>query len=70
MSDQPLTYDELAARWRVSPRQARRLCKRLGVQVLDLGHRTKRIRPADVDRAEGTAAGDRVLQKANRRLSR
>lgn len=64
MSDVPLTYDDVAARYRVSPRQARRILARLQVTAMDLGHRTKRVRPADLDRAEATAAGEKVVGKA------
>jgi len=56
MSDQPLTFAELAEHFRVSPRHARRIAKKLALSVMDLGHRTKRIRPADLDRAEQRAA--------------
>jgi hypothetical protein len=63
MSDAPLTYDDLAARWRVHPRQVRRICKRLTLAAMDLGHRTKLFRPADVDRAEERAANLRVKTK-------
>lgn len=56
IGDQPLTYGELAAVWRVSTRQVKRLCRKLKVPIMDLGHCTKRIRPADVDRAEERAA--------------
>jgi hypothetical protein len=58
MSDALMTYEDLAARWEVSPRQVRRLCKRWRLQPMDLGHRTKRFRPADVHRAESKMAGE------------
>jgi hypothetical protein len=58
MSDGPLTYDDLAKRWDVCPRQVRRICKRWKLSPLDMGHRTKRFRPADVDRAEKRMAGE------------
>lgn len=58
MSDGPLTYDDLATRWDVCPRQVRRICKRWKLSPMDLGHRTKRFRPADVARAEQRMAGD------------
>lgn len=58
MSEGPLTYDDLAARWNLCPRQVRRVCKRWRLQPMDLGHRTKRFRPADVDRAEARMAGE------------
>lgn len=57
MSDEPITYGVLAARWQVTERHAKRICKRIGLKPLDLGHRTKRFRPADVDRAEERRAG-------------
>lgn len=58
MSDGPLTYRDLCTRWGVSKRQALRICTRIGLKAVDLGHRTKRFRPADVDRAEAGAAGE------------
>lgn len=57
MSDEPITYGVLAARWKVSERQVKRICKKIGLKAMDLGHRTKRFRPADVDRAEERRAG-------------
>ena len=58
MSDAPLTYQDLQARWGrpgkpMSKRQVNRICKSLNLHPMDLGHRTKRFRPADVLRAEG-----------------
>lgn len=58
MSEGPITYDQLAERWNVCSRQVRRICKRWKLHPLDLGHRTKRFRPADVDRAERRMAGE------------
>lgn len=55
MSAGPLTYDDLAARWGVCGRQVRRVCRKLKLQPMVLGHRTVRFRPADVDRAEENA---------------
>ncbi|MFK5923246.1 MAG: hypothetical protein QM496_13800 [Verrucomicrobiota bacterium] len=58
-----LTYMDLGVRWGeaedrpLSPRQVRRVCIKIGLKPLDLGHRTKRFRPADVHRAEERAAG-------------
>jgi hypothetical protein len=52
VSDGLLTYDDLVKRWGVCQRQAQRICTRLRLKPLDLGHRTKRFRPADVERAE------------------
>lgn len=57
MSDEPITYSVLAARWKVCLRQAKRICTRIGLKPLDLGHRTKRFRPVDVERAEERRAG-------------
>lgn len=57
MSEEPITYEVLAARWKVCTRQVKRICKRIGLRPLDLGHRTKRFRPADVDRAEERLTG-------------
>lgn len=54
-----MTYQDLAARWHVSERHTRRICKRIRLKAADLGHRTKRFRPADVLRAEEKAAGDK-----------
>ena len=64
MMDDLLTYEDLRKRWGkggklMSARQVRRVCARLRIKVLDMGHRTKRFRPADVLRAEGKLAGDR-----------
>lgn len=58
MNNDLMTYEDLAARWGVSPRQVRRLCKRWRLIPMDLGHRTKRFRPADVHRAESKMAGE------------
>jgi hypothetical protein len=55
MSEGPLTYDDLAERWRCCPRQAKRICRRLALEPMRLGHRTVQFRPADVDRAEERA---------------
>lgn len=57
MSDELLTYDDLAARWKIGPRQARNVAKSLGLIPIDMGYRTKRFRPADVARAEEKASG-------------
>lgn len=57
MSGEPLTYEDLAKRWKVCKRQVNRICARLRLKPVDLGHRTKRFRPADVDRAEERATG-------------
>lgn len=57
MSEAPITYGTLAERWGVCQRQAKRICRRIGLKPLDLGHRTKRFRPADVDRAEERRTG-------------
>jgi hypothetical protein len=56
MSGEPLTYEDLAQRWKVGLRQVRRACKRLRLEPMDLGYRTKRFRPADVERAEEKSA--------------
>lgn len=55
MSEGPLTYEDLAARWGCCGRQVRRICRRIGLQPMRLGHRTVMFRPADVDRAEERA---------------
>lgn len=52
-----LTYADLAGRWGVGLKQARRLVRRLNIPILGLGHRTVRFRPADVTRAEARQAG-------------
>ena len=52
-----LLYKDLALRWRVGVRQARRIAKEMKVPQLKLGHRTVRFRPVDVERAEAAAAG-------------
>lgn len=67
MSEEPITYERLAQRWGVCRRQAKRICKRIGLKPIDLGHRTKRFRPADVDRAEErSTAGGRHKATGNR----
>lgn len=58
MSEAPITYETLATRWGVCVRQAKRICKRIKLKPVDLGHRTKRFRPADVDRAEERRTGE------------
>jgi len=50
-----LTWNEVAARWRVSPRHARRVARRLGLFPVNLGHRTKRFGLGAVIEAEKTA---------------
>jgi excisionase family DNA binding protein len=52
-----LTYKDLARRWSVSVRHARRIVARLRIPTVRLGHRTVRFRPADVDRAEVNLSG-------------
>jgi len=51
-----LTYNDLAKRWGIGPRHARTVAKELGLEPIDMGYRTKRFRPVDVDRAEAKAA--------------
>lgn len=65
MSEGPLTYTDLSLRWDCSERQAKRICRRLGLQPLRLGHRTVRFRPADVEKAEenATKAPPKVARK-------
>lgn len=53
------TYEDVAARWDVSVRQVKRRIAGSSLRVLDLGHRTKRFRPADVLRFEAELAGVR-----------
>lgn len=61
MSAAPLTYADLAGRWGCCQRQAKRICRRLNLVPMRLGHRTVMFRPADVDRAEERATKpDRV----------
>ena len=57
-----LTYEDLAAHWGVSVRQAKRLTKKTGLEknMLDLGHRTKRFRPTDLARVDARRAGEKV----------
>ena len=52
MSEGPLTYADLATRWGCCERQAKRICRRIALQPMRLGHRTVKFRPADVERAE------------------
>lgn len=51
------TYDDVARRWRVSTRQVKRRIAGTSLRPMDLGHRTKRFRPADVLRFEEELAG-------------
>lgn len=57
MTDGLLTYADVAARLRVSPRQAKRIMDRKRVPVVDCGYRTKRFRPVDVERLIRDLAG-------------
>ncbi len=63
MSDGLLTAEQLAERWQLpgenwlsKKRQLLRICTRIGLKPVKLGHRTKRYRPADVERCEETIA--------------
>lgn len=58
MSADPITYETLAKRWNCCVRQAKRICRRWKLVPMDMGHRTKRFRPVDVDRAEARMAGE------------
>ncbi len=57
-ADSLLDYAAIARRLNVSARQARRLVARGHLRCVDLGHRTKRFRPADLDRLIARRAGD------------
>jgi hypothetical protein len=59
MSEQPITYEQLAIRWGIGVRQAKRRARVMKIPILDFGYRTKRIRPVDVDRAEAKLAGEK-----------
>ena len=50
MSDGLLTYLEVAARLGCSESTVKRYAQSRRLKVIDLGHRTKRVRPVDVDR--------------------
>lgn len=63
MSYQLWTYQHLAKRWDVSVCQARRIVKARGLEPVDLGHRTKRFRPSDVERLEAPTGG-KMRQRA------
>lgn len=56
-----LTYDDLAARWHVCRRQAKRVAVSLGLSPLRLGHKTVLFRPADVLAKEAKRSGARGL---------
>lgn len=47
-----LSYEEVAARWSVSTRHAKRLVRQHRIPMVRLGHRTVRMRLEDVERAE------------------
>ncbi len=49
MTDPLLTVKEVAARLQVSPEQVRRLIRAGDLPSVDLGPRTVRIRPADLE---------------------
>jgi len=59
------TYDDVAQRWRVSPRQVKRRIAGTSLRPMDLGHRTKRFRPADVLRFEEELASAAAGAGAN-----
>lgn len=65
MSEKPLTYEDLAERWGVCVRQAKRTCRRIGLAAMDLGHRTKRFTVNAVAAAEERASAKN--QKGRRR---
>jgi hypothetical protein len=58
------TYTDLAERWGVGDRQARRLADRLKVPRLRMGHRTVRFRPQAVMDAEARASGELQRRRA------
>jgi hypothetical protein len=57
--DRLWTYGDVARRWGVSERQVKRRIAGSSLKPMDLGHRTKRFRPADVLRYEAELAGVR-----------
>lgn len=64
--DQLLTYADLAERWQVCERQAKRLVEQWGCTVMDLGHRTKRFRMCDVLAAEARMAGEKEERRVKK----
>jgi hypothetical protein len=50
-----LTWADVASLLRVSPRQARRVARRIGLVPVVLGHRTVRFRAGDVAEAMSRA---------------
>jgi hypothetical protein len=46
------SYEDLAARWRVSARSAKAMAKRIGLRPVVLGAHCMRFRPAAVMKAE------------------
>jgi excisionase family DNA binding protein len=46
-----MTWNEVAAQLRVSPRHARRVARRIGLVPIRLGHRTVRFSRAEVQEA-------------------
>jgi hypothetical protein len=46
------SYEDLAARWRVSARSAKAMAKRIGLRPVVLGAHSMRFRPAAVMKAE------------------
>jgi hypothetical protein len=49
------SYEDLAARWRVSVRSAKAMARRIGLRPVVLGTRSMRFRPAAVMKAEEEA---------------
>lgn len=59
MSEETLwTYEDVARHLGVSVPTARRLRARRILRALEIGHRTIRFRPADVERAKAKLAGE------------
>jgi hypothetical protein len=63
-----MTRNEVAAVLKVHPNSAFARCRKMGCPVIDLGHRTKRVRPEDLaDALErlSRGAGPAVIIRVN-----
>lgn len=54
-ADRLWTYDDLAARWGISPRRARDRARAWKIKPIKMGYRTVRFRPCSVVKAEEDA---------------
>jgi hypothetical protein len=47
-----MTRDDVAEHMQIACDGVWKQCRKMGIPVLDYGHRTKRVRPADLEAAE------------------